>query len=65
MREPQRIEDIIAMRVPTISCPYTREKIPGITNKMTDHASVGKMDAEHLLDRGFQRFAYCGFDVWW
>jgi len=32
---------------------------------MTDHASVGKMAAEHLLDRGFQRLAYCGFDDWW
>jgi len=65
MREPHKIEDIIAMGVPTISCPYTRERIPGITNIMTDHVSIGRMGAEHLLERGFQRFAYCGFDDWW
>jgi LacI family transcriptional regulator len=65
MREPHRIEDIIAMGIPTISCPYTRERIPGITNITTDHVSVGKTGAEHLLERGFQQFAYCGFDDWW
>jgi LacI family transcriptional regulator len=65
MREPHKIEDIIAMGVPTISCPYTRERIPGITNIMTDHVNIGKMGAEHLIERGFQRFAYCGFDDWW
>ena len=65
MREPHKIEEIIAMGVPAISCPYTRAKIPGIANIMTDHISVGKMGAEHLLKRGFQRFAYCGFDDWW
>lgn len=65
MREPQKIKDIIAMGVPTVSCPYTRERIPGITNIMTDHVNVGKMGAEHLLELGFQRFAYCGFNDWW
>jgi len=65
MREPRKTKDIIAMGVPTISCPYTRERIPGITNIMTDHVNVGKIGAEHLLERGFQRFAYCGFDDWW
>jgi len=65
MREPHKTEDIIAMGFPTISCPYTRERIPGITNIMTDHISVGKMGAEHLLERGFQQFAYCGFNDWW
>ena len=65
MREPHKIEEIIAMGVPTISCPYTRAKIPGMANIMTDHISIGKMAAKHLLERGFKRFAYCGFDDWW
>ena len=65
MREPHKIEEIIAMGVPTISCPYTRAKIPGIANIMTDHTSVGKMGAEHLLKLGFHQFAFCGFDDWW
>ena len=32
---------------------------------MTDHVGIGKAGAEHLLERGFQQFAYCGFDDWW
>ncbi len=32
MREPHKIEEIIAMGVPAISCPYTRAKIPGMAN---------------------------------
>ena len=30
-----------------------------------DYRSVGTMAAEHLLDRGFQRFAYYGIDSVW
>lgn len=65
MREPHKIDEIVGMGVPTISCPYTKPKIPGIANIMTDHSSFGKMGAEHLLERGFRWFAYCGFDDWW
>lgn len=33
---------------------------------VTDQVAIGRMAAGHFLDRGFQRFAYCGFDdmVW-
>ncbi|MHC4517274.1 MAG: XylR family transcriptional regulator [Planctomycetota bacterium] len=65
MREPPHADDIIKMGVPVLSFPYTRERIPGIANVVTDHIAVGKMAAEHLLERGFRCFAYCGFDDWW
>jgi len=65
MREPVDIEQIVRMGTPAVSFPYTREKIPGIANVITDHIAVGEMAAKHLLDRGFRRFAYCGFDDWW
>jgi len=65
MREPPQIDAIVKLRVPTISFPYTRETISGIANVVTDHCAVGIMAAEHLLQRGLQRFAYCGFDDWW
>jgi LacI family transcriptional regulator len=65
LREPPHLEEIIELGVPTISFPYTREAIPGIANAITDHRAVGVMAAEHLLSRGLQRFAYCGFDDWW
>ena len=65
MREPPHADEIIKMGVPVLSFPYTRETIPGIANVVTDHSAVGEMAAEHLLERGFRQFAYCGFDDWW
>ncbi len=65
MREPPQIDEIVKLHVPTVSFPYRRETIPGVANVATDHHAIGVMAAEHFLDRGLQRFAYCGFDDWW
>ena len=65
MREPLHADDIIRIGVPVLSFPYKRECIPGIANAVADHVAVGTMAAEHLLERGFRHFAYCGFDDWW
>ncbi len=65
MREPEQMDQIIEMGIPTISFPYTVERIEGIANVAADHTAIGAMAARHLLDRGFQCFAYCGFDDWW
>lgn len=69
MRETKEIEKIIAMGLPTIVFPYdpcnqayAKEDIPNLSFIIADNTEVGKMGAEHLLERGFQRFAYCGFD---
>jgi LacI family transcriptional regulator len=32
---------------------------------MTDQAAISRMAAEHFLERGFKRFAYCGYDLMW
>ncbi len=65
MREPPHADEIIKTGVPVLSFPHTRETIRGIANVVTDHSAVGEMAADHLLDRGFRQFAYCGFDDWW
>jgi len=65
MREPPHADEIIKIGVPVLCFPYTRRTIPGIANVVTDHIAVGQMAAEHLLERGLRRFAYCGFDDWW
>jgi LacI family transcriptional regulator len=65
MREPEQMEQIVKMGIPTVCFPYTVELIPGLANVAADHVAIGQMAARHLLDRGFQRFAYCGFDDWW
>ena len=38
---------------------------PGIPRVMVDHAMVGRMAAEHLLQCGFRRFGYYGIDNLW
>jgi len=65
MREPPQIDEIVKLGVPIVSFPYTRETIPGVANVVTEHRAVGAIAAEHLLERGLRRFAYCGFDDWW
>lgn len=65
MREPPQINQIIKMGVPLVSFPYTQRVISNVANVVTDHIAVGKMAADHLLERGFRQFAYCGFDDWW
>jgi len=65
-RHVAEIEDIIATGVPTIIAASTNEGTPqGILDYptiTTDNIAIGKMAAQHLLERGFTRFAYCGFE---
>ncbi len=62
MRDTGKPEQIAAMGVPTIIASAIKEQMPGITTICTDDARIGKTGAEHLLERGFRYFGYCGFD---
>ena len=66
MRNPKRSDELIAMGLPTILVIHRREEPAGFPRIITDSRAVARMAAEHLLDRGFRSFAYCGFDdmVW-
>jgi len=65
MREPKDIMKIANLRIPMVAFTYSRERFPKIVNVIADNAGAGKMGAEHLLKRGFRKFAFCGFDDWW
>ncbi|MBE0536292.1 MAG: DNA-binding transcriptional regulator [Phycisphaerae bacterium] len=66
MREPERIEDILKMHIPGICAPVTQRTVDGMINVVIDNEAVGRMGAEHLLERGFRHFAYCGFEgIYW
>ncbi|MBA7667406.1 Xylose operon regulatory protein [subsurface metagenome] len=62
MVEQEKPEEITAIGLPTIASPYIRERIQGVPNIIGDTVGMGKMAAEHLLNRGFRHFAYCGFE---
>ena len=50
---------------PTVILPVD-EKIQGRCCIVEETGAVGRMAAEHFLQRGFKRFAFCGFDhMYW
>lgn len=61
----KKTEQFIIKGLPAILVPL-EEKIPGFPNIIDDCVTAGRMAAEHLLDRGFRKFAYFGFsDMHW
>ena len=48
------------VRVPVVNVNdvHTAHGLPTV---QSDHRMIGQLGAEHLLDRGFQQFAFCGF----
>jgi len=65
-REMDEMAAIKAMGIPAVFAStiapqkgMPEHAFPIIT---TDNAAIVRMAADHLLDRGFRRFAYCGYD---
>jgi LacI family transcriptional regulator len=60
-----QLEGFIPRSFPSVVLPI-EEKIPGYCSIVEEAYTVGRMAAEHFLDRGFTRFAFCGFDhMYW
>jgi LacI family transcriptional regulator len=56
-----QIEASIPPGFPSVVLPI-EEKTPGYCSIVEKANVVGKVAAEHFLDRGFTRFAFCGYD---
>ncbi len=53
------------MTIPKIAAPY-KEIIGGIPNIVTDDAAIGQMGAKYFLSKGFDNFAFYGYeDSFW
>ncbi|MBN2377571.1 MAG: DNA-binding transcriptional regulator [Sedimentisphaerales bacterium] len=64
-REPQD-KTLYKLGLPMVVMPYIKKRVDGYCNIIGDCMAVGRLGAEHLLDRGFQNFAFCGFhDMYW
>jgi LacI family transcriptional regulator len=59
MGSSRRTQQITALGLPTIALAY--EVASGQVRVGTHSQAEGRMAAEHLLDRGLQHFAFCGF----
>lgn len=56
-----QLETIVPRGFPSVVLPI-EEKTPGYCSIVEKAGTVGRMAAEHFLDRGFTRFAFCGYD---
>lgn len=61
LRDSERLEEMLAYRVPTVVVGHSKEQVPGVVNIITDSDRIGCMAAEHLLSCGLTSFAFCGF----
>lgn len=61
MRERTGMAEIVALGKPTIVSSYLQERPPASAWIVSDHAAMGRLAAEHLLERGFSHFAFCGY----
>ncbi|MCA9070768.1 MAG: substrate-binding domain-containing protein, partial [Planctomycetaceae bacterium] len=57
---PKLVEAIAKTGVPLVDVTDRRGNW-GLNQIRSDDAAIGRMGAEHLLERGFRRFGYCGF----
>jgi LacI family transcriptional regulator len=59
------IDMIVNLGLPAVICGIERPSL-NACRIVTDDAAVGRMAAEYFLNRGFRRFAFCGFDdaIW-
>jgi len=55
------VQKILSRGVPTIFADIMHNTLDAHIVR-TDDITIGRMGAQHLLDRGFRRFAFCGFD---
>ena len=56
------VEQLHSLNIPIIYVIHHERSDSPYPSVITDSESIGRMAAEHFLDRGFRNFAFCGFD---
>ncbi len=65
-RDTRDIEELARWDIPLFVAVAMEPPSEQRNNIVTDNRAVGRMAAEHLLERGFRNFGYCGFDdMYW
>jgi LacI family transcriptional regulator len=60
MRQSRKNSKLLSADIPMVVSPFAQKKIEGVGNIIGDSEAIGKMGAEHLLERGLRNFAFCG-----
>jgi LacI family transcriptional regulator len=63
MRNPKKYTAIISLNRPTILVVHQEAEESDFPRVITCGQTIGRMAAEHFLDRGFQDFGFCGYDA--
>jgi LacI family transcriptional regulator len=56
------VEQLHSLNIPIIYVIHHERSDSPYPSVITDSENIGRMAAEHFLDRGFRNFAFCGFD---
>jgi LacI family transcriptional regulator len=64
IRSPAQARSARKLGIPVVNLAGADAGL-GIPRVMVDHEAIGRMAAEHLLERGLRRLAYCGFAELW
>ena len=60
LRDTEKLDEVLALGRPAVVIGHSQQEVPGLVNVTTDSEAIGRMAAEHLLQCGFQHFAFCG-----
>lgn len=60
--DEEHVQIVKKLRIPVVDVSCER-LIPTLPWVNVDNAAVGRLAAEHLLERGFKHFGYCGQDI--
>ena len=62
MRDSLITKELLKLKIPTILAIHNSSYPPNLPVIKTDSRSIAKMASEHLMEKGFKHFAFCGFD---
>lgn len=62
MRDSLITKELLKLNIPTILAIHDSKYPKDLPVIKTDSYSIAKTASEHLLEKGFNNFAYCGFD---
>jgi len=62
MRNTLISHELLKLKLPTILALHETNRPPHLPAILTDASAIACLAAEHLLNRGLNHFAFCGFD---
>jgi LacI family transcriptional regulator len=62
MRDSLITKELLKLKIPTVLAIHNSSYPRNLPVIKTDSSSIAKVASEHLIEKGFKYFAFCGFD---